>query len=768
MLKTAGRASRKLLKMCTVVFIPLLLLLSLCLPAQAGEPAADQDAADSSGLTEGSPELDEQCCSGELLLDPLLLSTISQESGQLAASPGLGSSTLFSDGFEGSFPGSNWKLYSKTGYGWATTNYQKHSGAMSIWCAASHFNPATSNYPSGMLTQIMTGPFDLSNAESGKLSFYLWLKTQLVTNSNPSTGDILIVMAYTGTGDYAYGWDFYSQEGKWANVSLDLTKWSHYGDLCGKKKVYFIFGFQSNTDAVTDKGAFVDDITLTVGPKPPSAPKLASPKNGAKKIGLTPELSWNLPQTGAAESYNIQVATESSFSDPLLEDEVYDDTYFEVPEDYLDWNTKYFWRVNATDSDGGNSDWSKVFSFTTAVGPPPEPPSDLEAEAKSSKQVYLTWGDNSENETGFYLERKKESDSGFKQIAKLKADVAEYTDTKSLVALTAYNYRICAYNKAGNSVYTDIVEVTTLTEPPSPPAPLSPKNGAKKIGKTPELTWKAPKVGEAAYYGVEVAADSKFETVILGDDHLGDLYYDIPDGNLEWNTRYFWRVNATNSEWSTSDWSKAFNFTTAAGPPPEPPSDLEAEVISSQQVQLYWTDNSEDESGFYLERKKSSETAFKQIAKLEADVEEYVDGSKLSAETQYEYRLCAYNGYGNSNYTDIVTITTWPAPPKAPTLSSPANNAKISDLTPELTWNAPSGSEVDYYELQVATDSVFEDCWIDETGITDLFYQVSDGDLDYETTYYWHVRAVNETDDMDLTSDWSSYRKFTTPAEPEE
>jgi hypothetical protein len=861
MFREAGKASRRLLKIFTVVVLPLILLLSLCLPAQADEPGEDN----STGIVDDSPGI-----VGEYYVkkvDQHFLDQVSNltELNQSANGLGAGSTTLFSDGFEGTFPGTKWNVFPKSGYAWDTTTYKKLSGSKSVWCAASELNPSTSNYPSGMYTELVTGPFDLSDAESGELGLSLWLKTQVPTSSDIHSGDIFGVMAYAGTGDYIYGYAYSSQAAAWGTISKPLNNWNYWGDLCGNDAVYFIFSFESNTDAVTDKGAFVDDVKLTVDiaageapeppsglwaeavsssqvnlewddnsdnetgfklermkegdagfkeiakPKanvtaytdksglkayttyyyrisaynaegnseysdetdvttlsePPSPPVLASPKNGATKLGQNPVLSWNPPKTGTAELYNVQIADESTFLEPLVEDEVYEEISYEVNDD-LEWNTKYYWRVNASGYEGSTSDWSKVFNFKTAAGPPPEEPYDLEANAVSSKQVYLTWGDGSENETGFYLERKKEGDAGFKKIATLKADVIEYTDTKSLTALTTYFYRICAYNSVGSSNYSEEVEVTTLTEPPSAPVLSSPKNGATKQGMTPELAWNAPKKGEAEFYSLQIAIDSKFVEINLYEEYIGDLNFDVPYGNLEWNTKYFWRVSATNIEGSTSAWSKAFNFKTAAGPPPEPPSDLIAEVVASQQVQLDWYDNSEDETGFYLECKKSTETKFKQIAKLGPDIDEYLDESKLSADTDYDYRICAYNSYGSSAYSEIATITTWPAPPKAPTLTSPANKAKLSDLIPELTWKAPTGSKIDFYDLQVATDTGFEDCWVDEEGIGDLFYQIDDGTLDYNTTYYWHVRAVVVTDDMDLTSDWSSYRQFKTPVEPAE
>ena len=43
--------------------------------------------------------------------------------------------------------------------------------------------------------------------------------------------------------------------------------------------------------------------------------------------------------------------------------------------------------------------------------PIPEPPTNLIATVKSTSQIDLTWEDNSNNETGFKIERKSGSES---------------------------------------------------------------------------------------------------------------------------------------------------------------------------------------------------------------------------------------------------------------------------------------------------------------------------------------------------------------------
>ena len=78
-------------------------------------------------------------------------------------------------------------------------------------------------------------------------------------------------------------------------------------------------------------------------------------------------------------------------------------------------------------------------------------------------QFTLTWADNSSNETGFRIERSTDGTS-FAEIATVGANVVSYVDA-GLPNSTTYSYRLCAYNTAGNSAYSNVA--TGTTPPPA-------------------------------------------------------------------------------------------------------------------------------------------------------------------------------------------------------------------------------------------------------------------------------------------------------------
>jgi len=90
----------------------------------------------------------------------------------------------------------------------------------------------------------------------------------------------------------------------------------------------------------------------------------------------------------------------------------------------------------------------------------------LSATAISYSQINLTWTDDSDNETGFKIERSTGTNN-FELIATVGANVTSYSD-KGLSASTPYIYRVCAYNSGGDSGYSNEASATTEAAPVGP------------------------------------------------------------------------------------------------------------------------------------------------------------------------------------------------------------------------------------------------------------------------------------------------------------
>jgi len=96
-------------------------------------------------------------------------------------------------------------------------------------------------------------------------------------------------------------------------------------------------------------------------------------------------------------------------------------------------------------------------------------------------------------------------------------------------------------------------------------------------------------------------------------------------------------------------------------PLPNSPTSLSAVLFSATQVDLSWTDNSTNETGFKIDRKIGS-GQWLNIGTVGANLVSYSDLG-LTINTTYTYRVYAYNSAGNSSsYSNEVSITTVSVP----------------------------------------------------------------------------------------------------------
>lgn len=128
---------------------------------------------------------------------------------------------------------------------------------------------------------------------------------------------------------------------------------------------------------------------------------------------------------------------------------------------------------------------------------------------------------------------------------------------------------------------------------------------------------------------------------------------------------------------------------------PLAPSDLEAEAVSSTEIELTWEDNSANETGFKLERSLTQTSGYAEIADLEANETRYEDDS-LTPGTTYFYRIKAYNAVGDSAYSPLTSAQT----PSSPGVKPPDDDTTPSSETTVLRFYIDSDN---YYVNDIIT-----------------------------------------------------------------
>ena len=125
-------------------------------------------------------------------------------------------------------------------------------------------------------------------------------------------------------------------------------------------------------------------------------------------------------------------------------------------------------------------------------------------------------------------------------------------------------------------------------------------------------------------------------------------------------TSYYYRVKAVNGGGSSAYSGAASATTEAVASPPAAPSTVTAKYNGNPKqnffVMIAWTDNSNNETTFIIER-SSDGTTFNVVKTVLANVVSFKD-TTVAAKTKYYYRVRAVNSIGSSAWSNIAVVTT--------------------------------------------------------------------------------------------------------------
>jgi titin len=410
----------------------------------------------------------------------------------------------------------------------------------------------------------------------------------------------------------------------------------------------------------------------------------------------------------------------------------------------LNTSTLYYYRVAAYNT-WGNSAYANVVNATTGQGTP-SAPGNLAAVANGSTEIDLDWSAGSANEDGFKIERSPDG-VVFAQIATVAAGISVYSD-QSLNPGSTYYYRVRAYNAAGDSSFSNVISATTAQVPPAAPASLTATaSGSSQVN----LSWSESSTGVQGF-NVERSPDGVSFTPLATLPGTANSYN---DSGLSPANIYYYRVLAFNAV-GQSDYSGMANATTAQIPPAAP-AVLTATAEGSAEVQLGWTDQSNNEDGFKIERSNDG-TSFAPLVTLGVDTTSYLD-TGLTPATTYYYRVHAYNVAGDSGYSNTASAATGQVPPPAPTnLTATA----VSSGQVNLAWTDNASNE-DGFRIERSTDGV---TFTEVTTVAANAVSYADTSVSPAATYYYRVRAYNSAGDSDYTNVSSATTPDVSPIAP--
>jgi hypothetical protein len=225
----------------------------------------------------------------------------------------------------------------------------------------------------------------------------------------------------------------------------------------------------------------------------------------------------------------------------------------------------------------------------------------------------------------------------------------------------SYSIRVEGYNvPQGPQPYALVVTGGTLSALTEVTPPVAPSNLSASSSSLTEvsLSWTDNSANEDGFkIERKIGAAGSYSPLATVGPNVTNYNDNDSGSGLTEATTYYYRMTAYNAQ-GDSMYSSEVNATTL----PAAPSSLSATAASSIRIDLSWTDNSNGETGYKIERKIGATGTYSQVGTVGANVISY-SNTGLAASTTYNYRVMAYNVTGDSAQSNEANATT-PATPK--------------------------------------------------------------------------------------------------------
>ncbi len=290
-------------------------------------------------------------------------------------------------------------------------------------------------------------------------------------------------------------------------------------------------------------------------------------------------------------------------------------------------------------------------------------------------------------------------------------------------------YAVTVYNKDGDAATseTQTVFVKINTDPPDAPTNLS---LTKISANAVNLKWEDNSDNEQ-YFQVwrKDGANQIYRSIKL----LEEETISVDDLDLSPYITYYYKVRAINS-YGESDFSNEVNSTGSTGG--DTPSNLRAEALGASSVYLTWVDNGANTLGFILQRLDGGETTWNEVATLPRTPLEYTDEGLIGG-TPYKYRIKAYTGTVQSDWSNIASVSTYSTDVPAPQNLEAAFNSSTRHI--DITWNDNTQFEVG---TVVQRKSGGSGSWATLGDVDADVTIFVDSGITVENTYYYRARHI--------------------------
>jgi len=360
------------------------------------------------------------------------------------------------------------------------------------------------------------------------------------------------------------------------------------------------------------------------------------------------------------------------------------------------------------------------------------------------QQVSLTWTASS-GATSYNVKRSATSGGTYTVVG--MSNTTSFVDT-GLTNGTTYFYKVSADNLSGESADSGFVSATPSAVLPSAPTLSTPVAGDRQVA----LSWTASTGATSYNVKRDTSATGSFPTI------ANVTSTSFTDTGLTNGTTYYYKVSALNSSGESANSNQQSALPSMPPIVPPVPTGLIA-TAGVQQVTLIWN-ASTGASSYHVKRSLTSGSEVT-VATVTSPTTTLTDtGPGIVNGTLYFYVVSALNSAGES--ANSVEVSARPnIPPAPPTgLTAAAGNTRVS-----LSWNANTETNLTGYNVYRSLNpvgpfslkvngSLLATPSFTDTGLTNL------------TTYFYIVRAVNNSNEESGNSNGASAKPNVPPSPP--
>lgn len=289
-------------------------------------------------------------------------------------------------------------------------------------------------------------------------------------------------------------------------------------------------------------------------------------------------------------------------------------------------------------------------------------------------------------------------------------------------------YRVSVTANNGSSIAGQITEWQVWSIDPNAPEPPDGLVATALSKVEIELTWNDHASDETGYEVERLGSNGQF-TMITQLPSNTTTYIDVGRTPA---TRYHYRVRGIGANGPSAYSNRATDSTLYDPNLPLPPLNLQATTAGDTEITLAWSDNSENETGFKVQRSKDG-TVYSTVGTVGENEEAYSDAT-VTLGTHYYYRILAFNTVGDALLFSNIAEATTTGANQEPFMEDLGDvitcNTKDNHAIP-LTGISPGPESYQQVTLSVSADNddLFDQLTVTQPaeGQAELSYKLAEG-----------------------------------------